>query len=80
MYNYREPWWNDIEREKPKNSEKICPSATLSTTNLTVTDPGTNLDLRGEKSATNRLSHRTAELLVYSLVQSNGISSGKDCS
>jgi hypothetical protein len=39
---------------------KTCPSATLSTTNPTRTDPGSNPDLRGEKSATNRLSYGTA--------------------
>jgi hypothetical protein len=38
---------------------KTCPSATMSTTNLTWTDPG----LRGESPTTNRLSHGTA--LVY---------------
>jgi hypothetical protein len=39
---------------------KTCPSATLSTTNPTWTDPGSNPGLRGESSATNRLSHGTA--------------------
>jgi hypothetical protein len=37
-----------------------CPSATLSTTNPTRTDPGSNLGLRDERPATNRLSHGTA--------------------
>jgi hypothetical protein len=37
---------------------KNCLSATLSTTNPTWTDPGSNL--RGERAATNRLSHGTA--------------------
>jgi hypothetical protein len=32
----------------------------LSTTNPTWTDPGSNPALRGERSATNRLSHGTA--------------------
>jgi hypothetical protein len=41
---------------------KTCPIATLSTTNPTWTDPGSNLGLRGERPATNRLSHGTAEL------------------
>jgi hypothetical protein len=36
------------------------PSATLSTTNLTWIDPGANPGLRGERPATNRLSHGTA--------------------
>jgi hypothetical protein len=38
---------------------KTCPSATLSITNPTWTDPGSNPSLRGERSATNRLSHGT---------------------
>jgi hypothetical protein len=36
------------------------PSATLSTTNPTWIDPGANPALRGERPATNRLSHGTA--------------------
>jgi hypothetical protein len=43
-----------------KNQGKTCPSATLSTTNPTWTDPGLNPGLRGERLATNRLSHGTA--------------------
>ena len=39
---------------------KPRPSATLSTTNPTWNDPGSNPDLRGERPATNRLSHCTA--------------------
>jgi hypothetical protein len=39
---------------------KTCPSATLSTTSLTWTELGSNLNLSGEKPATNRLSHGTA--------------------
>jgi hypothetical protein len=39
---------------------KSCPSATLSTTNPTWTDLGSNPGLRGERSATNCLSHGTA--------------------
>jgi hypothetical protein len=39
---------------------KACPSATLSTTNPTWTDLGLNPGLRGERLATNRLSHGTA--------------------
>jgi hypothetical protein len=35
-------------------------SATLSTTNPTWIDPGANPGLRGERPATNRLSHGTA--------------------
>jgi hypothetical protein len=39
---------------------KTCPSATLPTTNPTRTDPGSNPGLRGERPATNSLSHGTA--------------------
>jgi hypothetical protein len=39
---------------------ETCPSATLSTTNPTRTDAGPNPGLRGERPATNRLSHGTA--------------------
>ena len=35
---------------------KTCPSATLSTTNHTWTDPGSNPDLRGGRPATNPVS------------------------
>jgi hypothetical protein len=37
-----------------------CPSATLSTINPTWTGPGSNPGLRGERPATNHLSHGTA--------------------
>jgi hypothetical protein len=33
-------WWNEDWQGKPKFSEKTCPSATLSTTNPTLPDPG----------------------------------------
>jgi hypothetical protein len=59
IYEYGQRWWNDTDRGKPKNSEKTCPSATLSTTNVTRTDPGANPGLRGEKPETNCLSHGT---------------------
>jgi hypothetical protein len=39
---------------------KTCPSATLSSTNSTRTGPGSNLALRGDRLATDRLSHGTA--------------------
>jgi hypothetical protein len=52
--------WNEIDRGKPTT----CPNATLSTTNLTWTDLGSNPGLRGERPATNRLSHGTAYTYV----------------
>jgi hypothetical protein len=50
-----------LTRENRSTRRKTCPSATLSTTNPTLTDPGSNPGLRGERPATNRLSHGTAE-------------------
>jgi hypothetical protein len=44
---------------------KTCPSATLSTTNPTWTDPGSNPSLPGGRPAANRLSHGTAYSLFY---------------
>jgi hypothetical protein len=42
--------------------EKTCPSATLSITNSTWTDPGAKPGFRGERPATNDLSHGTAQV------------------
>jgi hypothetical protein len=49
---------------------KICPSAPLSTTDPTWTDPGSNPGLRGERPATNRLNHGTAYFtnLIFTLL------------
>ena len=47
--------------ENLSTRRKTCPSATLSTRNPTWTDPGSNPGLRGERPATNRLSHSTAK-------------------
>jgi hypothetical protein len=44
---------------------KTCPCATLSTTNSAWIDPGANLGLRGERPATNDLSHGTALSWTY---------------
>jgi hypothetical protein len=46
--------------ENQSTRGKTCPNATLSTTNLTWTDLGSNPGLRGESPATNRVSHGTA--------------------
>jgi hypothetical protein len=43
---------------------KTCPSATLSTTNPTWTDPGSTAGLRGDRPATNRLSHGTTKFML----------------
>jgi hypothetical protein len=52
--------WNENWQEKPKYSEKTCPIATLSTTNPTWPDPGSNLGGRGGNPATNCLSYGTS--------------------
>jgi hypothetical protein len=57
--------WNEIDREKPTTRRKTCPSATLSTTNPTWTDPGSKPGLRGVRPATNPLSHGTAYQSPY---------------
>ena len=46
--------------ENWSTGRESCHSATLSTTNLTRTDLGSNSDLGGEKLATNNLRHVTA--------------------
>jgi hypothetical protein len=45
---------------EPKYLEKTCHSATLSTTNPTWPDMGSNPGRRGGKPATNRLSYGAA--------------------
>jgi hypothetical protein len=57
-------WWNEDWQGKPKYSEKTCPSATSSTTNPTLPDPGLNPGRCGGKPATNRLSYGAAYLGV----------------
>ena len=47
--------WNDIDKENL--GEKLAPSDTLSTTNPTCADMGSNQGLRGQEPSTNRLSH-----------------------
>jgi hypothetical protein len=68
-------WWRwlvlFVDRRKPKHSGKTCHSATLSTTNATWTDPGPNPGLRGERPATNSLSHGTAGIGVTAPCISN---------
>jgi hypothetical protein len=59
--------------ENRRTRGKTCPSATLSTTNPTWTDPGSNPGLRGGRPAANRLSHGTAITLPLLLISSDGI-------
>jgi hypothetical protein len=53
-----------VTGENRSTRGKTCPSATLSTTNPTWTDPGSNL--RGGRPVTNRMSHGTALLFGHS--------------
>jgi hypothetical protein len=67
-----EQWWNDIFAGETEVLGENLPSATLSSTNPTWIDPGANPGLRGERPATNRLSHGTASLenlIVVNLVK-----------
>jgi hypothetical protein len=52
--------WNENWQGKSMYSEKTCPSTTLSTTNPTWPDLGSNPSRRGGKPATNHLSYGTA--------------------
>jgi hypothetical protein len=55
-----EHWWNYIDREHPKYSEKKpLPQYTLSTANNKWKNLESNSNLRGERLETNRLIHRT---------------------
>jgi hypothetical protein len=54
--------WNENWQGKPKYSETTYPSATLSTTNPTWLDLGSNPGRRSGKLATNPLSYGTAYL------------------
>jgi hypothetical protein len=47
-----EPHWNDIDRRKPKNSEKTRYQFHFVDHNPTCTDPGGNQGLYGERRST----------------------------
>ena len=51
--------------ENQSTRGETCPSATLSTTNPTWTDPGIEPGFRGERPATNRLSHAPGSIRTY---------------
>jgi hypothetical protein len=55
--------WNENWQGKPKYSEKICLSATLSTSNPTWPDVGSNLGRHGGKPVTKCLSYGTAKFM-----------------
>jgi hypothetical protein len=63
LYEFGERRWNYIlTGENRKTRRKTYPTVTLSTTNPTWVDPGTNPGLRGERPAINDLSHDTATI------------------
>jgi hypothetical protein len=62
-----------LTEENRSTRGKTCPSDTLSTTNFTWTDPGSNPGLRVKRSAINHLSHGT--VFIYHYLTSNSISS-----
>jgi hypothetical protein len=51
--------------ENRSTRRRTSPSATLSTTNPTWSDPGRNTGLRGGRPVANRLSHGTAHFLTH---------------
>jgi hypothetical protein len=55
-----------LTRENRRTRRKTCPSATLSTTNPIWIEPGANPGHRGERPATNDLSHGTAIFCCFS--------------
>jgi hypothetical protein len=54
--------------ENQRTQRETCPSATLSTTNPTWTDPSTNLGPCYERPATKHLNHVMADFLTCSEV------------
>ena len=58
--------WSATDRQDRSTPRKSCPNATLSTTNLTWTDLGSNPGLRGERPAPFSL-HVSCELQVSQL-------------
>jgi hypothetical protein len=61
-------WWNEDWQGKPKYSEKTCSSATLSTTNPTWSDPGSNACPCSGRPATDRLSYGVAHMDTITLL------------
>jgi hypothetical protein len=56
------PRWNDIDRGNQKGSEKNLSQCLFIHHRSHWTDPGANPGRRGERPATNRLSHGTAKM------------------
>jgi hypothetical protein len=65
LFEVMEHWRNEMDRENQGTWGESCPSATLSITNLTRTQQGMKVDLRGGKPAANRLSHGAAFFFTF---------------
>jgi hypothetical protein len=59
LFLVMESQWKEIDGGRPKYSRKTCPTATLSITNPTWTDPGSKPGLLAGRPAANRLSRDT---------------------
>jgi hypothetical protein len=57
IYESGQPEWNDTGMQNRRTRGKTCPSATVSNTNPTWTEPGANRGLRAQGPATNRPNH-----------------------
>jgi hypothetical protein len=57
-------WWNENWQGKPKYSQKTCPSATLSTTNPTWLDVGSNPGRRDGKLELCQGHHHVQSALI----------------
>jgi hypothetical protein len=66
-----EHWWRILAWENPSTRRKPCPISTLTTRKLTWTDLGSTPVLRGERPATDCLSHRTANLKLTVFLRNN---------
>jgi hypothetical protein len=58
--------------EDRRTQRKTCPSATLSSTNLTWTDRGAKPGLHSERPATNHLSHGSSGSYLVTLLVNQG--------
>jgi hypothetical protein len=59
-------WWNDIDMGKPKNSERNLYQFHFVHHKSNWIDLGANPGRRGERPATNRLSHITSPTITFS--------------
>jgi hypothetical protein len=63
----------NLTGETRSTQRKACSSATLSATNPTWTDPGSNPGLRSGRPVANRLSHGMALVISVSAAEHSGV-------